>query len=358
MDERLISADSHVRVTHEQVKAQLPSRFHDPYDRAVEAFQARMAAGAGAANAAGAAMKAAEGNSAFTRPGYGDPIERLKDMDADGVEAEVLYSEVSAFRYLSTIEEGAAESVRAFNDVLQQFGDPDPKRLVVSYQVPIHDIDLAVAEVRRVADLGAKSLQMPVFPSEFGLPEYHDERYAPLLSLIEETGLPICLHIGLNTNLDDLSRRDPTPNKAVMVPVTALMTAEALGMWIMGGVLARHPRLQVVFVEPGLTWVAWWLHTVDDMVLRQGYEFPVLEGELPSFYYQRNMAMTFIDEPDPIRHLLPRLGTENVMWSSDYPHPVSSWPKSQAVVDELFEGLPSATREALTHGNAERIWGL
>jgi predicted TIM-barrel fold metal-dependent hydrolase len=70
------------------------------------------------------------------------------------------------------------------------------------------------------------------------------------------------------------------------------------------------------------------------------------------------MAMTFIDEPDPIRHLLHRLGTENVMWSSDYPHPVSSWPKSRAVVDDLLEGLPDDTRANITHRTAERIWRL
>ncbi len=118
-------------------------------------------------------------------------------MDADGVEAEVLYSEVSAFRYLADMKEGQSESVRAFNDVLAAFAAPDPKRLIVSYQVPIHDIDIAMAEVRRVVGMNAKSLQLPVFPSEFGLPEYFDERYEPLFALIQETGLPICCHIGL-----------------------------------------------------------------------------------------------------------------------------------------------------------------
>src|SRR3954465_2702644 len=165
MTERIISADSHVKISQEQVKANLDARYHASYDKAVAAFQARMASGAAAANQAGAVMQAAQGNAAFTRAGYWDPIERLKDMDADGVEAEVLYSEVSAFRYLSQIEDGASESVRAFNDVLAGFAEPDPKRLIVSYQVPIHDIDLAIAEVRRVVGMNAKSLQLPVFPS-------------------------------------------------------------------------------------------------------------------------------------------------------------------------------------------------
>src|SRR5690242_19085675 len=102
MHERLISADSHVKRTHEQVKEHLASAHHAAYDAAAGAYEARMSIGTGAANRAAAARVVAS-NSAFTRPGYWDPVERLKDIDADGVDAEVLYSEVSAFRYLAEV---------------------------------------------------------------------------------------------------------------------------------------------------------------------------------------------------------------------------------------------------------------
>ena len=355
--ERIISADSHVKVTHEQIKGHLDPKFHQAYDDAVAAFGLRMSRGAGAANAAGAAMKAADGNSAFTRDGYWDPIARLADMDADGVDAEVLYSEVSAFRYLADMKEGMSESVRAFNDVLHAFAEPDTKRLIISYQIPIHDISLAVDEVHRVVGLGAKSLQLPVFPSEFGLPEYFDERYDPLFALIQETGLPICCHIGLNTNLDDLMRRDPTPNKGVMVPVTGLMTSEAFGMWIMGGVFEKFPDLKVVFVEPGLAWVAWWLHIVDDMATRQGYAFPAI-SRLPSTYFRSNVFLTFIEERIALGRLRDIIGVENIMWSTDFPHPVTSWPNSRKIIDEQLAGVPADERELILSGNAARVWNL
>ncbi|HVM65809.1 MAG TPA: amidohydrolase family protein [Acidimicrobiales bacterium] len=352
---RVISADSHVAVTHDQVKSHLATKWHGTYDAAQTAFADRMARkGAGEANTA--AMKQ-NPHAAFTRPGYRDGSERLKDMDIDGVDAEVVYSEVSAFRYLGDMTEGVAEASRAFNDVLADYASADPKRLIVSYQVQIKDIPAAVQEVQRVAAAGGKSLQLPVFPNEIGLPDYYDQRYAPLWSAVQETGLPICLHIGLNTNLDDLVRRDPTPQKGVMVPMAALSTGEAFGMWIQTGTLERFPELKLVFVEPGLGWVAWYLYIIDDMVQRQGYRFDDLT-ELPSFYFHRNMALTYIDEPDAIQLLRHRLGVENIMWSSDYPHPVTSWPDSMQLIERSFAGVPDDERDAILCGNAARVWGL
>src|SRR3954453_24170050 len=113
MPERLISADSHVKITHDQIKAHLAAKHHPAYDTAAHAYDNRMSQGTGKANQAGATMTTAT-NAAFTRDGYWDPVERLKDMDTDGVEAEVLYSEVSAFRFLSNVEGGVGETVRAF----------------------------------------------------------------------------------------------------------------------------------------------------------------------------------------------------------------------------------------------------
>ena len=224
------------------------------------------------------------------------PHARLADMDADGVEVSSSYCEVSSFRYLYLIENGWKESTRAFNSALAEFASVDPKRLIVSYQIPIHDIDAAVDEVRWAASVGCKSLQLPVFPAELGLPDYWEQRYAPLWAAIQDTELPICCHIGMNTQLDDLARRDPTPQKGIFVPMVPLSAAEALGMWIMGGVFEHFPRLKVVFVEPGLGWVSWWLYIVDDLNSRQGYDFPAI-SELPSHYFRQNVYLTFIDEP-------------------------------------------------------------
>lgn len=95
----------------------------------------------------------------------------------------------------------------------------------------------------------------------------------------------------------------------------------------------------------------------DDMRTRMGYDLPAIK-ELPSHYFHRNVHLTFIDEPDVHRLAKERLGVENVMWSSDYPHPVTSWPRSREIVGGMFDGVPAEDRAKIVSGNAARVWNL
>jgi len=367
---RLVSADDHVDLGHAAIKANLATKFHDAYDAGLMKFAQssqnvlsieantrwREQQGLGESDRP-VGMNVARAHAAANRPGHTDPVARLADMDADGVWASSCYCEVSAFRYLYLIDDGWREATRAFNTTLGEFAAADPQRLIVSYQIPIHDVDAAIAEVQWVAANGGKSIQLPVYPAELGLPDYWDGRYDRLFAAITETDLPISCHIGMNTSLNDLALRDPTPQKGIFVPMVAMSAAEALGMWVLAGVFERFPDLRVVFVEPGLGWVAWWLDIVDDLQARQGYDFPALR-ERPSEYFHRNVFLTFVDEPNALRLAEETLGIDNVMWSSDYPHPVSSWPRSREIVQEMFADTDPAARDKILFANAERVWRL
>jgi len=96
---------------------------------------------------------------------------------------------------------------------------------------------------------------------------------------------------------------------------------------------------------------------VDDLVTRQGYQFPAI-SRAPSEYFSSNVYLTFVDEPGALHHAHGRLGVGHIMWSSDYPHPVSSWPRSHELVDEMFAGADPAERALVVAGNAARLWHL
>jgi predicted TIM-barrel fold metal-dependent hydrolase len=352
MSERLISSDSHVQTTHEAVKRHLAGKFHDEYDAVVGAEQRAMAEKFGKERMAAARRFTHE---AWGRPGHYDPRERLLDMDRDGVDAEVLYCEVGAFRIYHKMKDCWRQAFAAFNDTLVEFASANPRRLLVSYQIPLIEIDYAVAEVERLAREGARSIQLPAFPADLGLPDYHDPRYAPLWSILQETGIPISHHLEVKSALGEVYLRDPTPQKGIhnSLPCTAL--AETLGFWILTGTLERFPRLKIVLVEPGLAWIPFQLDVLDSFA-RGPYDFPGMK-ELPSFYFHRNFFLTFVDDARGVamRH---DIGLDNIMWSTDYPHPATSWPHSREIVDRQFQGVPPAERRQMVCGNAARVYGL
>jgi hypothetical protein len=79
---------------------------------------------------------------------------------------------------------------------------------------------------------------------------------------------------------------------------------------------------------------------------RQGYDFPGLK-KAPSEYSRQNMYVMFIDEPNVVTHARDILGIGDVMWSSDYPHPMSSWPRSRAIAEEVTNGPLDVERELI-----------
>ncbi|MCU1624356.1 MAG: hypothetical protein JWL79_3201 [Frankiales bacterium] len=356
MPERLISADSHVRITADWVRERLPAQAIDSYNDAVATLEAIELEQRGGKRQqledfADMAPGAAD-------PGYWDPKARLAAMDRDGVHAEVLYSELSAFRQFPLAGKHWKEVARAFNDSLADFCSIDPTRLVASYQVPILDIDHAVAEVQRLAALGARSVHLPNYPAELGHPDYFDSRYDPLWAALSETDLVISQHIGLKNTLFDVYVRDPTPYKSIFTSLPTLMLVENISFWIMTGLLERFPALRIAFVEPGIEYVVMWLRRLDGQFKHSGERlFPGVK-KLPSEYFREQMFLTFVGGDSEGLSLRHEVGVENILWSTDFPHPGSSWPHSRESVDRLFVDVPPDERQLIVAGNASRLYGL
>ncbi len=347
----LISADSHVAIAIDDVRARVPAKLREPFDDAM-AEQRRI----DDELRGGRQMSLEDWDmEAFRDPGYREPHARLAAMDRDGVDAEVLYSEVSAFRAFGLVKGDWKPISRAFTDLMSEFASVDPDRLAVSYQVPIMDVPYAVREVERLAGLGARSVHLPNYPTELGLPDYWDESYDALWAVLQETGISISHHLGVRHWLYDVFRRDPTKQAAVFTSLPSLALAEVLGLWILSGTLERFPRLQIVFVEPQLYWVPGFLDGFD-----RKYEGPYDLSHLsmkPSEYFRRNMALTFMDDEVGLqsRHLV---GIDNILWSTDFPHPATTWPHSREVVERQFAGIPADERDAICWRNAARIYRL
>ncbi len=352
MAPRLFSADSHCVITSDQVKKNLAAKYHAAWDAGMEKDEV-----ARSELMAGGKLELEDfvDLEAARHPGYFDSSERLKVMDADGVDCEVMYSEFDFTSKVYAIGEHWKECASAYNDTLYQFASIDPKRILITYQLPLIDIDYAVTEVHRLAGYGACSIQIPNFPSENGMPDYHDPCYEPLWHAFEETEIVVANHLTLKNSLWDVFRRDPTPQKGIFTGLPGFALAETLEWYILTGVLERHPKLCVVLVEPGLFWVPGFIRFLDSR-MHSHYDFPSMK-ELPSTYFKNQMAVTFVHEPEGVE-LRHEIGLDNVLWSTDFPHPVCNWPNAGKKIQEQFEGVPEAEMRQITWGNGARMYGI
>ena len=50
------------------------------------------------------------------------------------------------------------------------------------------------------------------------------------------------------------------------------------------------------------------------------------------------------------------IGVDRILWECDYPHADTPWPYAQKAAQELMVGLPDDEVDAITHGNALKLF--
>ncbi|HEX5585835.1 MAG TPA: amidohydrolase family protein [Acidimicrobiia bacterium] len=337
----IYSADSHMLVLDQAVLERLASKHHDAY----------------------LATKGPHRRAGITPadPGAGpagewDPKARLADMDLDGVDGEVLYTDPTggASLYKLGRDEGLA-CFTAFNDAALEFAAVDPRRLAIVHLLPLHDIGDAIAELHRIVGDGARAVQLPLYPEDAGLPKYWDATYEPLWAAIAEAGTPISLHVcppagrGLG--------RDPTPARGIFQVMPPIFMSQALTELVLTGIFERHPALRVVLVESGLSWIPYLLDRLDRVSEKLDWPAQGMPSGRPSDYWYRNMAATF-EEDQLGLEMRERIGVDNLLWATDYPHPDSTFPRSIPIIEAEFASCTPAETAAMTGGNVARLYGF
>ena len=81
------------------------------------------------------------------------------------------------------------------------------------------------------------------------------------------------------------------------------------------------------------------------------------EGLMPSDYWARNMFVEFMEDGLGVQ-LRDRIGVENMLWGSDYPHAEATFPRSQQFLQRMFDGVPAADLRKITCDNAAKMFGF
>lgn len=294
-------------------------------------------------------------------PGNYDGCAHVKDMDKDDVDISVVYPAYAAQAFVEPDRELALACIRSFNDwMLGEFQAANPARLVGLPMLPVDDsMDACVAEFERCLAAGAKAAFLPGLPRR----PYHDPHYEPLFSRAEEAGTPLTFHRTFGgkpdeTDWDELVNMKVTAGGTVYRFFSAIRPFTYMAY---GGVFERHPNLKIVAGEVNCGWLPFWLQTMEqNFEIRSDMGDRALSDQIrPTSYMGKNLFVTILDDKVGF-DLIPTNPwlADTALWSSDYPHSVSTWPNSRKVLTELGQSIETHQLEQIAHENATRVYGL
>jgi predicted TIM-barrel fold metal-dependent hydrolase len=283
---------------------------------------------------------------------------RLELMDRDGIDAAVIFPPQRTMHYFMSNQDADFHraGIRAYNDwVLQGFCAAAPDRLGAIGQIPGLGVEEAVAELRRIRELGARGASISTWPSGSPALSPADD---PFWAAAEEIGMPVHVHIalvtaGAKTQRVGVKRGGPAQIAGLATTIRAM--PQLIAETIFHGLFQRFPRLKMVGAEAGAGWVPYLLGEMDDRYRRNRHWTGVHLEHLPSEYFHRNWVLGFVRDPYGIqnRHAV---GIENMMWASDFPHHINDWPNSRWLINEMSLGVPADEKRKIFCENAGRLY--
>ncbi len=289
-----------------------------------------------------------------------DPMERLKAMDTDGVDYSVLYPTVAGvagetFGRLTDPDFELA-CVQAYNDWLIEEWANRSERFIPQCIVPIYPMEATVAEIKRSVKKGHRGVIYPAVPMELrDVPHINEAVYDQLWATCQDLGVPICFHAGSSEALQVPPYKGYSPALAgAFQAITRPMSTVSVlvNLWI-SRILLRFPDLKVVFGESGLGWGAYILEYTDFQFkgdgLHRSYDLT------PSEMFKRQCYLVGWYDRASIRTRR-YIGTENILWATNFPLATSTWPKSGDTISRCFRDVPDDERQKILWGNAATLY--
>jgi predicted TIM-barrel fold metal-dependent hydrolase len=294
----------------------------------------------------------------FARKRGFDAKSQLEAMDIEEIDVAVLFP--TACLHIMTMPEMdphlAAAICGAYNNWLYDFCQENPKRLFGAALLPPHDVSLAIREARRARqELGfvAAFLRATPLPGQSWFSIYWEALWAELEELCMPVGFHECTNSGHYPHLERFGI-----NNRLLRHVCTHVTGQMVTMVdiILGGVLERFPALKVAFLECNCGWAPSWLQRMDRHWTQLGkMDAPLLRMK-PSEYFKRQCVIGCEGDEADIGHVVQQIGDDNIVFSTDYPHSDSDFPKA---TQEFFrQEMPAQSRRKILWDNCAKFYGI
>ena len=286
-----------------------------------------------------------------------DAPAQLDAMDVEGIDVGVIYPTRGLFAQgIDGMEPKLAAAIaRAYNNWLYDFCATDPARLIGAGMISPFDVDDAVAETRRsVKELGFKGIFLR--PNLVNGRNWHDPYYEPLWSELEALDVPLGFHEGLGAHLPQVGDRfghNVMLRHIICHPAEQMLAAIS---FCGGGILQRHPRLRVAFLEGNASWLPFLLWRMDEHYEWLGDVYAKELTMEPSGYFKRQCFVSVECDENPVKGVADLIGVDNIVFSTDFPHPDCKYPG--AVTRFLELPISESAKRAILWDNTARYYGL
>jgi predicted TIM-barrel fold metal-dependent hydrolase len=291
------------------------------------------------------------------RPGCYDVHERVKDMSAGGMLAQMCFPSFPGFagRLFATDDaDFSAALVRAYNDWhIDGWAGAYPGRFIPMALPMIWDPEATAQEIRRVAAKGCHSITFTENPAVMDYPSFHSDHWDPMWRALEDTGTILNVHIGSSGRIVTPAPDGPPDVMMTLQPMNIVSAAADL-LW--SRVIKQFPKVKIALSEGGTGWIPYFLERVDKTFeMHSTWTMAEFGGKLPSEVFREHFLTCFITDSVGIglRH---EVGIDNICWECDYPHSDSLWPNAPEELDEHFvkHQVPDEDINKMTYENAMR----
>jgi predicted TIM-barrel fold metal-dependent hydrolase len=290
--------------------------------------------------------------------GARDPAARLADLDALGVDQQLVFPTLFT-EHLPVVDSPvAAEALaRAYNDWIADFCSADPQRLHPVGVLPLQSIPATLRELERLADKGFRAVLLR--PCAHQARYLHFAEFAPMWAQLQETGVVACVHPSAGTTNPEFTSHGPFLERVArnlsighdvapaVAPVQDNMLA-ILGLLYYGH-LEDFPGVRLSFHHAGASWLELVLEKAETYLWLFPGPIPV-SLEPDELWFERATLVTFDAWEDTVAELHDVYGPA-VAWGSRYPHHDASSP-DEARATLARAGVPEATVAAMLGGNA------
>lgn len=296
------------------------------------------------------------------RKGTWDQTARLEDMTANHVEAALNFPNIfPRFCGQGFLErddkELALACLKIYNDWMidDWCAGAGVGRLIPLTLIPLWDPALAVAEVQRCIDKGSYAIAFSENPSKLGCSTMYSGDWDPVWALCEEAEVAVSMHIGSSSSMPTTSADAPL---ATSMSLYAQNAEGSLADWVFSGTLSRFPNIKIAYAESQVGWMPFMLERMD-AVYREGRGGVGGDGLLPSEMVKGRVFGCVFDDLFGLK-VREEVGTEHILFETDYPHSDGTFPHSRKVAHSLFAaaGMNADDCYAVLRGNAIEAYGL